>query len=78
VIQLEGSRYVQRPINQDKATAYGAELTGRYAIKETGAGHSLMLTGQVSTIHVSIEDTNGNERLASDVAALYRQFWLVI
>ncbi|MBJ9985700.1 TonB-dependent receptor [Acinetobacter sp. S40] len=68
VIRLEGSRYVQRPINQNKATAYGAELTGRYAIKETEAGHSLMVTGQVSTIHVSIKDTDGNDRLASDVA----------
>ncbi len=67
VIALEGSRYVQRPQNQDKAKTYGVELAGRYAIKETSAGHSFMVNAQLSTVRASVE--NGSEHhLASDVA----------
>ena len=67
VIALEGSRYVQRPENQDKAVTYGVELTGRYALKETGSGHSFMLNAQLSTVHATVDDGT-QERLASDVA----------
>ncbi|MCU4581695.1 TonB-dependent receptor [Acinetobacter gyllenbergii] len=68
VISLEGTRYVERPQNQDQATTYGVELSGRYALKQTEAGHSFMLNGQVSTIRAKIEDEQHRERLASDVA----------
>ncbi|WP_278492743.1 TonB-dependent receptor plug domain-containing protein [Acinetobacter gyllenbergii] len=68
VIALEGTRYVERPQNQDQATTYGVELSGRYALKQTEAGHSFMLNGQVSTIRAKIEDEQHRERLASDVA----------
>jgi len=68
VIALEGSRYVERPQNQNEATTYGIEFSGRYALKQTDAGHSFMLNGQVSTIRAKIEDEQHNERLVSDVA----------
>ncbi len=68
VIALEGSRYVERPQNQNEATTYGVEFSGRYALKQTDAGHSFMLNGQVSTIRAKIEDEQHNERLVSDVA----------
>ena len=68
VIALEGSRYVERPQNQNEATTYGVELSGRYALKQTDAGHSFMLNGQVSTIRAKVEDEQHNERLVSDVA----------
>ncbi|WP_032879207.1 TonB-dependent receptor plug domain-containing protein [Acinetobacter colistiniresistens] len=68
VIALEGTRYVERPQNQEQATTYGVELSGRYALKQTEAGHSFMLNGQVSTIRAKIEDGQHNERLVSDVA----------
>ena len=68
VISLEGTRYVERPQNQDQATTYGVELSGRYALKQTEAGHSFMLNGQLSTIRAKIEDGQHNERLVSDVA----------
>ncbi|MCH7336986.1 TonB-dependent receptor [Acinetobacter sp. NIPH 2699] len=68
VIALEDTRYVERPQNQDKATTYGIELSGRYALKQTDAGHSFMLNGQVSSIRAKIEDGQQNERLVSDVA----------
>ncbi|MCH7379209.1 MULTISPECIES: TonB-dependent siderophore receptor [Acinetobacter] len=68
VIALEGTRYVERPQNQDQATTYGVELSGRYALKQTEAGHAFMLNGQVSTVRAKIEDGQHRERLASDVA----------
>ncbi|MCH7313577.1 TonB-dependent receptor [Acinetobacter sp. ANC 3882] len=68
VITLEGTRYVERPQNQDQATTYGVEFSGRYALKQTDAGHSFMLNSQVSTIRAKIEDGQHNERLVSDVA----------
>ncbi|WP_151714711.1 TonB-dependent siderophore receptor [Acinetobacter sp. TUM15071] len=68
VIALEGTRYVERPQNQDQATTYGIEFSGRYALKQTEAGHAFMLNGQVSTIRAKIEDGQHNERLVSDVA----------
>lgn len=68
VIALEGSRYVERPQNQNQATTYGVELSGRYALKQTDAGHSFMLNGQISTIRAKVEDEQHNERLVSDVA----------
>lgn len=68
VIALEGTRYVERPQNQDQATTYGVEFSGRYALKQTEAGHAFMLNGQVSTIRAKIEDGQHNERLVSDVA----------
>ncbi|NNP76686.1 TonB-dependent receptor [Acinetobacter sp. Ac_3412] len=68
VIALEGTRYVERPQNQDQATTYGVELSGRYALKQTEAGHSFMLNGQLSTVRAKIEDGQHRERLASDVA----------
>lgn len=68
VISLEDGRYVQRPTNQNSATTYGVELSGRYAIKQTDAGHALMLNGQVSTVRAKIDLDNGAERLASGVA----------
>jgi hypothetical protein len=68
VIALEGSRYVERPQNQNQATTYGVELSGRYALKQTDAGHSFMLNGQISTIRAKVEDEQYNERLVSDVA----------
>lgn len=68
VIALEGSRYVERPQNQNQATTYGIELSGRYALKQTDAGHSFMLNGQISTIRAKVEDEQHNERLVSDVA----------
>ena len=68
VIALEGSRYVERPQNQNEATTYGVELSGRYALKQTDAGHSFMLNGQVSTIRAKVEDEQHNQRLVSDVA----------
>ena len=68
VIRLENGRYVERPYNQDQATTYGVEVSGRYALKQTSSGHSLMVTGQVSTVRAEIEDIDHNKRLASDVA----------
>ncbi|WP_151837865.1 MULTISPECIES: TonB-dependent siderophore receptor [unclassified Acinetobacter] len=68
VIALEGTRFVERPQNQDQATTYGVELSGRYALKQTETGHSFMLNGQLSTIRAKIEDGQHNERLVSDVA----------
>ncbi|NNP67482.1 TonB-dependent receptor [Acinetobacter sp. Ac_5812] len=68
VIALEGTRYVERPQNQDQATTYGVEFSGRYALKQTEAGHAFMLNGQVSTVRAKIEDEQHRERLASDVA----------
>lgn len=68
IIALEGTRYVERPQNQDQATTYGVEFSGRYALKQTEAGHAFMLNGQVSTIRAKIEDGQHNERLVSDVA----------
>ncbi|WP_420001251.1 TonB-dependent receptor plug domain-containing protein [Acinetobacter sp. LF10] len=68
VIALEGSRYVERPQNQNEATTYGVDLSGRYALKQTDAGHSFMLNGQVSTIRAKVEDEQHNQRLVSDVA----------
>ena len=68
VIALEGSRYVERPQNQNQATTYGVELSGRYALKQTDAGHSFMLNGQISTIRAKVEDEQHNERLVNDVA----------
>ncbi|WP_109440575.1 TonB-dependent receptor plug domain-containing protein [Acinetobacter haemolyticus] len=68
VVDLEGGRYVERPQNQDKATTYGVELSGRYALKQTEAGHALMLNGQVSTVRATIKNQQQDERLVSDVA----------
>lgn len=68
VVNLEDGRYVQRPTNQNSATTYGMELSGRYALKQTEAGHSFMLNGQVSTVRAKIDLDNGGERLASGVA----------
>lgn len=61
-------RFVERPSNQDNATTYGVELSGRYALKQTEGGHSFMLNAQLSTVRAKIEEDNGTERLASDVA----------
>ena len=68
VIRQEGTRFVERPYNQDQATTYGVEISGRYALKQTENGHSFMLNGQLSTVRAKIEDTDHNTRLASDVA----------
>ena len=68
VIRQEGTRFVERPYNQDQATTYGLEISGRYALKQTENGHSFMLNGQLSTVRAKIEDTDHNTRLASDVA----------
>lgn len=68
VVALENGRYVQRPQNQARANTYGVELSGRYALKQTAAGHSLMLNAQWSTVRAKIERANQPERLASDVA----------
>lgn len=68
VIREENGRFVERPHNQDNATTYGFELAGRYALKQTENGHSFMLNGQVSTVHATIDEGNGKERLASGVA----------
>lgn len=65
---LEGERYVERPQNQNKATTYGVELSGRYALKQTNAGHSFMLNGQISTVRAKIQDEQKSERLVSDIA----------
>ncbi|MGN0936141.1 TonB-dependent receptor plug domain-containing protein [Acinetobacter amyesii] len=61
-------RFVERPYNQDSATTYGVEIAGRYALKQTENGHSFMLNAQLSTIRAKIEETDGSDRLASDVA----------
>ncbi|WP_349929498.1 TonB-dependent receptor [Acinetobacter sp. A1-4-2] len=68
VIRQEGSRFVERPQNQDNATTYGVEIAARYALKQTENGHALMLNGQLSTVRAKIEETNHQQRLASDVA----------
>ena len=68
VIQQEGSRFVERPQNQNNATTYGVELSGRYALKQTEKGHSFMLNGQLSTVRAKIEEDNHTERLVSDIA----------
>jgi len=68
VIRQEGTRFVERPQNQDNATTYGIEIAGRYALKQTENGHSFMLNGQLSTVRAKIEDENQQQRLASDVA----------
>lgn len=67
-IQLEGSRYVERPQNQHEATTYGVEASGRYALKQTDAGHAFMLNTQVSTVRAKVEDRFNQKRLANDVA----------
>ena len=61
-------RFVERPVNQDNATTYGVEVAGRYALKQTDAGHSFMLNAQLSTVRAKIEEENGKTRLVSDVA----------
>ena len=68
VIREDNGRYIESPQNQENAKTYGFELTGRYALKQTDKGHSFMLNGQVSTVHASIEESGGKERLASGVA----------
>ena len=68
VIRQEGTRFVERPQNQDNATTYGVEIAGRYALKQTENGHSLMLNGQLSTVRAKVEDENHQQRLVSDVA----------
>ncbi len=68
VIRQEGSRFVERPQNQDNATTYGVEISGRYALKQTKQGHSFMLNGQLSTVRAKVEDENHQQRLVSDVA----------
>ncbi|MGS0704945.1 TonB-dependent receptor plug domain-containing protein [Acinetobacter sp. ANC 3781] len=68
VIRQEGTRFVERPQNQDNATTYGVEIAGRYALKQTANGHSFMLNGQLSTVRAKVEDENHQERLVSDVA----------
>jgi outer membrane receptor protein involved in Fe transport len=68
VIRLEDTRYVERPQNQSEATTYGIELSGRYALKQTDAGHAFMLNGQLSTIRATVEDAQHQQRLVSDVA----------
>ena len=68
VIRQEGTRYVERPDNQDQATTYGVEVSGRYALKQTEKGHSFMLNAQLSTVRAKVEDIDQNERLVSDVA----------
>jgi outer membrane receptor protein involved in Fe transport len=69
VIEQENGRYVKRPQNQNHATTYGVELSGRYALKQTAQGHSWMLNGQLSTIRAKVEDDmTHQDRLVSDVA----------
>ncbi|MFH7766390.1 TonB-dependent receptor plug domain-containing protein [Acinetobacter sp. BSP-28] len=68
VIRQEGTRFVERPVNQDNASTYGVEIAGRYALKQTENGHSFMLNGQLSTVRAKVEDENHQERLVSDVA----------
>ena len=68
LIRQEGTRFVERPQNQDNATTYGIEIAGRYALKQTANGHSFMLNGQLSTVRAKVENENHQERLASDVA----------
>ncbi|NNH35292.1 TonB-dependent receptor [Acinetobacter sp. NIPH 2377] len=68
VIRQEGTRFVERPQNQNNATTYGVEIAGRYALKQTENGHSLMLNGQLSTVRAKVEDGNHQQRLVSDVA----------
>ena len=68
VIRQEGTRFVERPQNQDNATTYGIEIAGRYALKQTENGHSFMLNGQLSTVRAKVEDENHQQRLVSDVA----------
>lgn len=68
VIRQEGTRFVERPQNQNNATTYGIEIAGRYALKQTENGHSLMLNGQLSTVRAKVEDENHQQRLVSDVA----------
>jgi outer membrane receptor for ferrienterochelin and colicin len=68
VIRQEGSRFVERPQNQDNATTYGIEISGRYALKQTQRGNSFMLNGQLSTVRAKVEDENHQQRLVSDVA----------
>lgn len=68
VIRQEGTRFVERPQNQDNATTYGIEIAGRYALKQTENGHSFMLNGQLSTVRAKVKDENHQQRLVSDVA----------
>ena len=68
VIRQEGSRFVERPQNQDNATTYGVEISGRYALKQTKRGNSFMLNGQLSTVRAKVEGENHQQRLVSDVA----------
>ena len=68
VIRQEGARFVERPQNQDNATTYGVEISGRYALKQTKRGNSFMLNGQLSTVRAKVEDENHQQRLVSDVA----------
>ncbi|NNG81858.1 MULTISPECIES: TonB-dependent receptor [Acinetobacter Taxon 24D] len=68
VIRQEGTRFVERPENQNNATTYGVEIAGRYALKQTENGHSFMLNGQLSTVRAKVEDANHQERMVSDVA----------
>jgi hypothetical protein len=44
------------------------EIAGRYALKQTENGHSFMLNAQLSTVRAKIEEADGSDRLASDVA----------
>lgn len=68
VIRQEGTRFVERPQNQNNATTYGVEIAGRYALKQTENSHSFMLNGQLSTVRAKVEDENHQQRLVSDVA----------
>ena len=68
IIREEGDRFVERPSNQNDATTYGVEVSGRYALKQTENGHSFMLNAQFSTVRAKVEENNGVERLVSDVA----------
>lgn len=68
VVRQEGDRFIERPQNQNSATTYGLELSGRYALKQTAAGHSFMLNAQLSTVRAKIDLEHGGERLVSGVA----------
>jgi outer membrane receptor for ferrienterochelin and colicins len=66
--QLQSNgRYVQLPENAGNATATGVELDGRWNIP-VGKDHKLMLNGQISTIHVLLEDNNEPDQHAPGVA----------
>lgn len=66
--ELENNgRYVQLPKNAGNAIATGVELDGRWTLP-VGKDHKLMLNGQVSTIHVLLEDDNEPDQHAPGVA----------